>query len=101
MLCKDTGLNVGKMFTAKLLWMDDNKLVAGKNYFLNDDTLVILSPTVADTGIINIELNSYSAVISSFADLAVKLVDASKGVLVQTKRHTRICSLMGIKVKKK
>ena len=37
------------------------------------------------------------AVGASFADLAVILVDASQGVLVQTKRHTRICSLMGIK----
>ncbi len=37
------------------------------------------------------------AVGASFADLAVILVDASKGLLVQTKRHTRICALMGIR----
>lgn len=37
------------------------------------------------------------AVGASFADLAVILVDASKGVLIQTKRHARICALMGIK----
>lgn len=37
------------------------------------------------------------AVGASFADLAVILVDATKGVLVQTKRHARICSLMGIR----
>ena len=37
------------------------------------------------------------AVGASFADLAVILVDASKGLLVQTRRHTRICALMGIK----
>lgn len=37
------------------------------------------------------------AVGASFADLAVILVDASKGVLVQTRRHSRICSLMGIR----
>ncbi len=37
------------------------------------------------------------AVGASFADLAVVLVDASKGVLTQTKRHARICSMMGIK----
>lgn len=37
------------------------------------------------------------AVGASFADLAVILVDASQGVLVQTRRHARICSLMGIK----
>ncbi len=37
------------------------------------------------------------AVGASFADLAVILVDASQGVLTQTKRHARICALMGIK----
>lgn len=37
------------------------------------------------------------AVGASFADLAIILVDAKQGVLVQTRRHTRICSLMGIK----
>lgn len=37
------------------------------------------------------------AVGASFADLAVILLDASQGVLVQTRRHTRICSLMGIR----
>ena len=36
------------------------------------------------------------AVGASFADLAVILVDATKGILTQTKRHARICSLMGI-----
>lgn len=36
------------------------------------------------------------AVGASFADLAVILVDASQGVLIQTKRHARICKLMGI-----
>lgn len=37
------------------------------------------------------------AVGASFADLAVILVDATHGVLVQTRRHTRICSMMGIR----
>ena len=37
------------------------------------------------------------AVGASFADLAVILVDASQGVLTQTRRHTRLWSLMGIK----
>ena len=37
------------------------------------------------------------AVGASFADLAIVLVDASKGLLLQTKRHCRICALMGIK----
>jgi len=37
------------------------------------------------------------AVGASFADLAVILIDATQGVLMQTKRHSRICSIMGIK----
>lgn len=37
------------------------------------------------------------AVGASFADLAVILVDASKGLLAQTRRHVRICALMGIR----
>lgn len=36
------------------------------------------------------------AVGASFADLAIILVDAKQGVLVQTRRHARICKLMGI-----
>ncbi len=36
------------------------------------------------------------AVGASFADLAIILVDATKGLLPQTRRHIRICSLMGI-----
>ena len=36
------------------------------------------------------------AVGASFANLAVILVDAKQGVLVQTRRHSRICALMGI-----
>lgn len=37
------------------------------------------------------------AVGASFAELAVILVDATHGVLTQTRRHTRICSMMGIR----
>lgn len=37
------------------------------------------------------------AVGASFAELAIILVDASQGVLVQTRRHARICNLMGIR----
>lgn len=37
------------------------------------------------------------AVGASFADLAIILIDAKQGVLVQTRRHARICALMGIK----
>ncbi|AMA59868.1 sulfate adenylyltransferase subunit CysN [Bradyrhizobium sp. CCGE-LA001] len=34
---------------------------------------------------------------ASMADLAIILIDARKGVLVQTKRHSFICSLLGIR----
>src|SRR6059036_1293313 len=34
---------------------------------------------------------------ASNADLAVILIDARKGVLVQTRRHALICSLLGIR----
>lgn len=34
---------------------------------------------------------------ASTADLAIILIDARKGLLVQTKRHSFICSLMGIR----
>ncbi len=37
------------------------------------------------------------AVGASFADLAVILVDATHGILTQTRRHARICALMGIR----
>ncbi len=37
------------------------------------------------------------AVGASFAELAVILVDATQGILVQTRRHARICALMGIR----
>ena len=37
------------------------------------------------------------AVGASFADLAVILVDASQGILLQTRRHASICGLMGIR----
>ena len=37
------------------------------------------------------------AVGASFADLAVILIDAAQGILIQTKRHARICALFGIR----
>lgn len=37
------------------------------------------------------------AVGASFADLAVILVDAARGILTQTRRHARICALVGIR----
>lgn len=38
-----------------------------------------------------------TAVGACFADLAVIVVDATKGVVTQTRRNARICSLLGIK----
>ncbi len=43
------------------------------------------------------EYTQNMAVGASFADLAVILVDAHSGVLAQTRRHVRICALMGIR----
>lgn len=37
------------------------------------------------------------AVGASFADLAVILIDASRGIMIQTRRHATICALMGIR----
>src|SRR3569623_2550857 len=34
---------------------------------------------------------------ATYADLAVVLVDARKGVITQTRRHTHILSLMGVR----
>ena len=60
------------------------------------DFVVTLSPSVADTPG-HEEYTRNMAVGASFADLAVILIDASQGVLVQTRRHARICALMGIR----
>ncbi|MGN1131164.1 MAG: adenylyl-sulfate kinase [Ruminococcus sp.] len=61
-------------------------------YFTTDNRSFIVADTPGHE-----EYTRNMAVGASFADLAVILVDASQGVLVQTRRHTRICSLMGIK----
>ena len=61
-------------------------------YFTTDHRSFIVADTPGHE-----EYTRNMAVGASFADLAVILVDASQGVLTQTKRHTRICSLMGIK----
>ena len=37
------------------------------------------------------------AVGASFAEVAILLLDVTKGVLVQTRRHERICSMVGIR----
>ena len=61
-------------------------------YFTTDNRSFIVADTPGHE-----EYTRNMAVGASFADLAVILVDASKGVLVQTRRHARICSLMGIR----
>ncbi len=61
-------------------------------YFTTDNRNFIVADTPGHE-----EYTRNMAVGASFADLAVILVDASQGVLVQTRRHARICSLMGIK----
>lgn len=61
-------------------------------YFTTDARSFIVADTPGHE-----EYTRNMAVGASFADLAVILVDASKGVLTQTRRHTRICALMGIR----
>lgn len=61
-------------------------------YFTTDNRSFIVADTPGHE-----EYTRNMAVGASFASLAVILVDASQGVLVQTKRHSRIWSLMGIK----
>ncbi|WP_244209126.1 GTP-binding protein [Paenibacillus ferrarius] len=61
-------------------------------YFTTDHRSFIVADTPGHE-----EYTRNMAVGASFADLAVILVDATKGVITQTKRHTRICALMGIK----
>lgn len=61
-------------------------------YFTTDHRSFIVADTPGHE-----EYTRNMAVGASFADLAIILVDAKQGVLVQTKRHARICSLMGIR----
>ena len=61
-------------------------------YFTTDNRSFIVADTPGHE-----EYTRNMAVGASFADLAVILVDAKQGVLIQTKRHARICALMGIK----
>ncbi len=61
-------------------------------YFTTDRRSFIVADTPGHE-----EYTRNMAVGASFADLAVILVDASQGVLVQTRRHARICHLMGIR----
>ena len=61
-------------------------------YFTTDNRSFIVADTPGHE-----EYTRNMAVGDSFADLAVILVDAKQGVLVQTRRHARICALMGIR----
>ncbi|MDY5408653.1 GTP-binding protein [Veillonella caviae] len=60
-------------------------------YFTTDNRSFIVADTPGHE-----EYTRNMAVGASFADLAIILVDAKQGVLVQTRRHARICKLMGI-----
>ncbi|MBS4913917.1 MAG: sulfate adenylyltransferase [Veillonella sp.] len=60
-------------------------------YFTTDNRSFIVADTPGHE-----EYTRNMAVGASFADLAIILVDASQGILVQTRRHARICALMGI-----
>ncbi len=61
-------------------------------YFTTDNRSFIVADTPGHE-----EYTRNMAVGASFADLAVILVDATQGILVQTRRHARICALMGIR----
>ena len=61
-------------------------------YFTTDKRSFIVADTPGHE-----EYTRNMAVGASFADLAVILIDAKQGVLVQTRRHARICALMGIR----
>ncbi|MDF2871560.1 MAG: cysN [Anaerocolumna sp.] len=61
-------------------------------YFTTDNRSFIVADTPGHE-----EYTRNMAVGASFADLSIILVDAKQGVLVQTRRHARICSLMGIR----
>ena len=61
-------------------------------YFTTDKRSFIVADTPGHE-----EYTRNMAVGSSFAQLSILLIDASQGVLVQTRRHARICSLIGIR----
>lgn len=61
-------------------------------YFATENRSFIVADTPGHE-----EYTRNMAVGASFAELAIILVDASQGILIQTKRHARICSLMGIR----
>jgi sulfate adenylyltransferase subunit 1 len=61
-------------------------------YFTTDRRSFIVADTPGHE-----EYTRNMAVGASFAQLAVILIDATQGVLVQTRRHARICAMMGIR----
>ena len=61
-------------------------------YFTTDVRSFIVADTPGHE-----EYTRNMAVGTSIADLSIILLDATKGVLVRTKRHARICSIMGIR----
>lgn len=65
---------------------------AAYRYFTTENRSFIVADTPGHE-----EYTRNMAVGASFASLSVILTDASQGVLIQTKRHARICNLMGIK----
>ena len=78
-----------------VLWLRESRGITidvAYRYFTTDNRSFIVADTPGHE-----EYTRNMAVGASFADLAVILVDAKQGVLIQTKRHARICALMGIK----
>ena len=67
------------------------KIDVAYRYFTTDNRSFIVADTPGHE-----EYTRNMAVGASFADLAVILIDAKQGVLTQTRRHARICALMGI-----
>jgi len=65
---------------------------AAYRYFTTEKRSFIVADTPGHE-----EYTRNMAVGASFADLAVILVDAVQGVLPQTRRHARICALVGIR----
>ena len=65
---------------------------AAYRYFTTESRSFIVADTPGHE-----EYTRNMAVGASFADLAVILVDATQGVLPQTRRHARICGMMGIR----
>ena len=61
-------------------------------YFTTDKRSFIVADTPGHE-----EYTRNMAVGASFADLAILLIDASKGILTQTRRHAIICAMMGIR----